>query len=115
MPAISNLMKRLGYAKLSRYGLVLTPEDRVLSMRPAVLDDGLGGRIVGWEDGDLAAMELTKWEPARPAAKPAVATRVAGTRPPVPTRPVPVVPAIVPTNVPAMVVRETSLPIHVAT
>ena len=69
MPAIDSLMKRLGYVKLSSYGLVLTPEGRVLSMRPAALDDGLGGRIVGWEEGDLAAMELDKWEPARPAPK----------------------------------------------
>jgi hypothetical protein len=99
MPAIDSLMKRLGYVKLSSYGLVLTPEGRVLSMRPAALDDGLGGRIVGWREGDLAAMELEKWEPARPAPKAAVATRVAvAPRPPVPT----------------MVVRETSLPPTVA-
>jgi hypothetical protein len=110
MPAIDRLMKKLGYVKLAGYGLVLTPEGRVMSMRPAVLDDGLGGRIVGWQDGDLAAMELEKWEPARPAPKAAVATRVAAApRPPVPTRPVPVV-----TAVPTMVVRETSLPMSVA-
>lgn len=77
MPAIDRLMKKLGYVKLSSYGLVLTPEGRVLSMRPAALDDGLGGRVVGWREGDLAAMELEKWEPARPASKAAVATRVA--------------------------------------
>ena len=110
MPAIDRLMKKLGYVKLAGYGLVLTPEGRVMSMRPAVLDDGLGGRIVGWQDGDLAAMELEKWEPARPAPKAAVATRVAAApRPPIPTRPVPVV-----TAVPTMVVRETSLPMSVA-
>ena len=116
MPAIARLMKRLGYVKLSGYGLVLTPEGRVLSMRPAVLDDGLGGRIVGWQDGDLAAMELEKWEPARPAPKAAVATAVAApvraARPPVPTRPVPV--AAPATPVPSMIIRETSLPISVA-
>ena len=97
MPAIDRLMKRLGYVKLSSFGLVLTPEGRVLSMRPAVLDDGLGGRIVGWEDGDLAAAELEKWEPARPApaGRPAVATPVAA-------------------RAPSFVIREASLPASVA-
>jgi hypothetical protein len=108
MPAIDRLMKRLGYVKLSSYGLVLTPEGRVLSMRPAALDDGLGGRIVGWEEGDLAAMELEKWEPARPAPKAAVATRVA-----VPPRP-PVMPTSSRQPIPSMIVRETALPVSVA-
>src|SRR5437868_11152186 len=84
MPAISNLLARFGFVKLSRYGLVLTPEGRIMSLRPAVLEDELGGRIVGWADGDLAAMELQKWEPARPAPKPAVATRLAAPPPPIP-------------------------------
>ena len=61
MGAIDNFLKRWGFAKLDRYGLVLTPDDRVISMRPAVLDDGLGGKIVGWLEGDLAAMELEHW------------------------------------------------------
>ncbi|MBL0216107.1 MAG: hypothetical protein IPQ07_19770 [Myxococcales bacterium] len=103
-------MKKLGYVKLSSYGLVLTPEGRVLSMRPAALDDGLGHRIVGWQDGDLAAMELDKWEPARPAPKAAVATRVAASPPQLPTRPF----SAAPSAIPGMVVRETSLPITVA-
>ncbi len=108
MPAIDRLMKKLGYVKLSSYGLVLTPDGRVLSMRPAALDDGLGGRIVGWQEGDLAAMELEKWEPARPAPRAAVATRGASPRhsvaaavPPIPT-------------IPARVTREASMPIQVA-
>jgi hypothetical protein len=84
MPAISNLLARFGYVKLARYGLVLTPEGRIMSLRPAVLEDGLGGRIVGWPDGDLAAMELQKWEPARPARLPEPATRVAALPPPIP-------------------------------
>lgn len=84
MPAFDALLKRFGFVKLSRYGLVLTSEGRIMSLRPAILDDGLGGRIVGWRDGDLAAMELQKWEPARPAAKPGVATRLAVTPPPRP-------------------------------
>ncbi len=73
-------MKRFGFVKLARYGLVLTPEGRIMSLRPALLEDGFGGRIVGWRDGDLAAMELPRWErwePARPAANQAAATRVA--------------------------------------
>jgi hypothetical protein len=78
MPAIERLLKRWGYVKLDRFGLALTPEDRVLSMRPAVLD-GVHGRIVGWRDSDLAAMELTRPEavvipPTLPA--PVVAPRV---------------------------------------
>jgi hypothetical protein len=77
MPAIDSLLARFGFARLARYGLVLTPEGRIMSLRPAVLEDGLGGRIVGWPDGDLAAMELQKWEPARPAPRDAAATRLA--------------------------------------
>ena len=77
MPAIHQLMKRLGFVRLDRYGLVLTPEGRIMSLRPAVLDDGLGGKIVGWQEGDLAAMELEPWEPFRPASQRAVASRVA--------------------------------------
>ncbi len=61
MGAFDNFLKSRGYAKLDRYGLVLTSDDRVLSTRPAVLDDGLGGKIVGWAEGDLAAMELDRY------------------------------------------------------
>jgi hypothetical protein len=96
MPAISNLLARFGFVKLARYGLVLTPEGRIMSLRPAILEDGLGGRIVGWPDGDLAAMELQKWEPALPAKQPAPATRVAAAPPPIPA----------PKAVPAPVVAE---------
>ncbi|HEY5946216.1 MAG TPA: hypothetical protein VIV40_12025 [Kofleriaceae bacterium] len=76
MGAIDNFLKRWGFAKLDRYGLILTPEDRVISMRHAVLDDGLGGKIVGWLEGDLAAMELDQWgatkrATAKPIAAPA--------------------------------------------
>ncbi len=55
MPAIEHLLKRMGFVRLSKYGLVLTPEGRIMSLRPAVLDDGMGGRIVGWRDHDLVA------------------------------------------------------------
>ncbi|HEU4735216.1 MAG TPA: hypothetical protein VFT22_45305 [Kofleriaceae bacterium] len=74
MAAIQQLLRRWGFVKLGRYGLVLTAEGRVLSMRPAVLDDGSGGRIVGWEADDLAMTELSRWEP-RPASGRAVASR----------------------------------------
>ena len=60
MGAIDNFLKRWGFAKLDRYGLVLTGDERVITTRP-VLDDGLGGKIVGWLEGDLAAMELETW------------------------------------------------------
>jgi hypothetical protein len=68
--AISSLLRRMGFVKLDDFGLVLTPDGRILSVRPTVLDDGLGGKIVGWQEGDLAAMELGQWEPAMPARKP---------------------------------------------
>jgi len=57
-------LKRWGFVKLSRYGLALTPEDRILSTQPSVLDDGLGGRIVGWQDDDLAVAQLKPWREA---------------------------------------------------
>lgn len=69
MGAIERFLKRWGFARLDRYGLVLTPEDRVMTARPAILDDGLGGKIVGWLEGDLAAMELEHWGPPK-AKKP---------------------------------------------
>src|SRR3990167_937978 len=84
MPVLDTLMKRLGFVKLADYGLVLTPEGRVISIRPAVLGDH-SGRIVGYRDDDIAALELAPWEQPRPAAPPAVAPRVA--TPPVSARP----------------------------
>lgn len=78
MGAIQNLLERLGYVKLDRYGLLLTQDGRILSARPAMLDDGLGGRVVGWQDGDLAAMQLERWAPAPSAAG---APRAAGPAP----------------------------------
>jgi len=103
MPAIQRLLARLGYVRLDRYGLVLTPEQRILTLRPVVLDDGLGNKIIGWEDHDLAAMELEKWEPFRPASQRAVATRVAAPPPPVPpgTRQTALGVAVTPLGVPA--------------
>ena len=86
MAAIQHLLQRLGFVKLGRFGLVLTPEGRILSIRPAVLDDGAGGRIVGWQDGDLAMAELQPWEPARPATRRA-ARRAATAQAAVPVMP----------------------------
>src|SRR5215207_3090812 len=107
MPAFDALLKRFGFVKLTRYGLVLTPEGRIMSLRPAVLDDGLGGRIVGWADGDLAAMELQKWEPARPAPAAAVATRVAvAARPMLMPKPAIVIAPAAPAVAPAAQVDE---------
>jgi len=78
--ALSSLLRRMGFVKLDDFGLILTPEGRILSARSVVLDDGLGGKIVGWREDDLVAMELERWEPALPA------TRKAGKRvvPPMP-------------------------------
>jgi hypothetical protein len=87
MAVFQHLLERWGFVKLGRYGLVLTPDDRVLSTRAVALDDGSGGRIVGWRDDDLAMAELAPWPeggpaharaqvhvqfPARPAAIPPV-------------------------------------------
>lgn len=63
MPAIQHLLQRLGFVKLSRYGLALSPDGRILSNRPAVLDDGAGNAVVGWLDGDFAVSELATWSP----------------------------------------------------
>jgi hypothetical protein len=115
MPAIDTLMKKLGFVKISSFGLVLTPEGRLLSMRPAVLDDGFGGKIVGWQDGDLAAAELEQWQPrgaVRPASPAAVASRVAAPRPPIPTQPLPVVRAPAP-PVPARVAPVAAAPVAI--
>ena len=76
MSILHHLLQRLGFINLARYGLVLTPEDRILSLRPTVLDDGAGGRIVGWQDRDTAMVELKVWAPAQSTAVHALASRV---------------------------------------
>lgn len=96
MGAFEDMLKKQGYVKLDRYGLVLTEDDRILSMRPAVLDDGLGGKIVGWADGDLAAAELENWGAAKkPAAAKPVAVNRSVHQPPPPLTPRPPAPAVV--------------------
>src|SRR5213080_4716843 len=90
MGVIHDLLERRGFIKLSDYGLVLTPDGRVLSTRPAVLDDGLGGKIVGWTDDDLAAMELEhigmarQKAPAKPIAAPPSLHQLPKSPPPMP-------------------------------
>jgi hypothetical protein len=76
MPLLQHLLQRWGFVKLDRYGLELAPDGRVLSMRPAVLDDGVGRPVVGWQDSDPAMMELQPW-PAQPSPLRAMASRVA--------------------------------------
>ena len=84
MAVFRNLLQRWGFVKLERYGLVRTPDDRILSTRPAALDDGGGGRIVGWRDDDLAMAELAPWRavggahvPAQPTARQGASSAIA--------------------------------------
>jgi hypothetical protein len=90
MSAINRLLKRWGYVRLDEYGLLLTPDGRIVATRPAVLDDGRGARVVGWRDGDLAGLELEPWRSApkraapRPAAPKPAAPRPAASAPPIP-------------------------------
>ena len=60
MSVLDDLMKRLGFVNLRRYGLVVTAQDRLVSTRSKVLDDD-GTPVVGWRDADLAAAELPPW------------------------------------------------------
>ena len=112
MGAIHNLLERLGYVKLGRYGLLLTPDGRILSQRPAILDDGGGNKIVGWQESDLAAMELEKWEPPRPARKKATAIRVAlATAPTIPAAARPMLPQVAAVVAPAVKLPGLSAPV----
>lgn len=72
MGGIHDLLARWGFVRLADYGLVLTPDKRILSTRPAVLDDGHGGRVVGWLASDLAAAELDRHGEERPAIVPPI-------------------------------------------
>lgn len=121
--AISSVLRRLGFVKLDTYGLVLTPDDRILSTRSTVLDDGLGQKIVGWQEGDLAAMELERWAPpqaaprkatakpiARPIVNPPSATAMAPTVPS-PAMPPPIPRAKPPTTPPPVVAALTQRPL----
>lgn len=78
MPPIQRLLQRWGFVKLGSYGLELNADGRIASNR-AILDDGTGARIVGWQDNDPAIAELTPWQaaeaarskPVEPVSKPA--------------------------------------------
>jgi hypothetical protein len=83
MPAIQHLLRRWGFVKLRSYGLELTADGRILSTRPAVLDDGTGGRIVGWQDGDVSIWKLSRWS-GPPRVGPEVASGVIMTPAPAP-------------------------------
>ena len=72
MPAIQHLLRRWGFVKLRRYGLELTSDGRIVTHRP-VLDNGTGGRIVGWQDGDVAIWKLSPWAEGSVTAAPAEA------------------------------------------
>jgi hypothetical protein len=61
MSIVRHMLERLGFARLRDYGLILTQDHRVMTTRTRILDDGFGGRIVGWADDDLATMELGTW------------------------------------------------------
>jgi hypothetical protein len=88
---INKVLERLGFVRLRDFGLLLTPDRRVLTTR-SILDDGFGGRVVGWADGDLATMELTPWgvdAPREPVTPPKPIPMMA--KPvPAPSKPAPV-------------------------
>ena len=85
MVVFDKLMSRLGFVRLGRYGLMLSPEDRILSLRPAI-DDGMGGRIVGWRDADLVSAELQPWQATIPSLVQPPVFRAPAMPPPVPVR-----------------------------
>lgn len=74
MSAIQHLLRRWGFVQLRKYGLELTSDGRILSSRP-VLDDGTGGRVVGWQDGDVSIWKLSPWS-GSPGVGSAVTTPV---------------------------------------
>jgi hypothetical protein len=97
MAVFQHLLERWGFVKLERYGLVRTPDDRIISTRPVALDDGAGGRIVGWRDNDLAMAELAPWQPEHGHVQAPAQRHVQfPVRPPVPP------PAIAPARVVAL-------------
>ena len=93
MSLVEGILARFGYAKLRRYGLALTPDGRVVTLQPSILDAGTGSRIVGWTAGDAGAIGMTAISLASPVAPPvaaAPATFVAV----FPVSPVPVAPPV---------------------
>jgi len=67
---MKRVLERFGFVRIKDYGLVLTPDRRVVTTRK-ILDDGFGSHVVGYVSGDLAAMELApKDSTERPAPIP---------------------------------------------
>jgi len=78
----NKLLERLGFVRLREYGLILTPDHRIVASRGVALDDGYGACVVGWRDGDLAAAELMPWGASRSAPR----TKALPAPPPEPPR-----------------------------
>ncbi len=96
MSSFDKVLERLGFVKLDRFGLALTADHRIVSLRSTVLDDGVGGKIVGWQNDDLAATELAPWDPSGAASAKQPEVRkppVMMVSPPVRMAPAPVVSA----------------------
>ena len=88
MVAIQKLLERLGFVKLDRFGLVLTPDGRILSMRPAVWMMVSAAASSAGKTPTLAAAELGRWEAVKPVATraplPAMMISPASRPPPLP-------------------------------
>lgn len=96
MAFLERLLAKVGYVKLSRYGLTLTPQDTVLSLQPPVNDEGNSARIVGWREDSAPGMAFTAESqivqlpqggpvPRRPGSPPPLPAKralAAGTAPP---------------------------------
>src|SRR6185295_1352982 len=87
MSVIQHLLQRWGFVKLRRYGLELTSDGRILSTRSAVLDDGTGGRIVGWHDGDVSIWKLSRIDREEPGIPSVSAPRSVASADAAPVRP----------------------------
>jgi hypothetical protein len=52
MPAmVDEILAKAGYVRLSKYGLMLTPQGHIISLQPRLPDEGSSARIVGWLEG----------------------------------------------------------------
>jgi hypothetical protein len=85
MPAlVDEVLAKAGYVRLSKYGLMLTPQGHIISLQPRLPDEGSSARIVGWLEGcePNGSFQLPDQfvNPPR-AAAPAVASPVATPRP----------------------------------
>lgn len=93
MPAlVDELLAKAGYVRLSKYGLMLTPQGHIISLQPCVPDDGSSARIVGWRDGRepvgvLGSADTFVVPPT--ISRPAMASAGATAGPRAPARPAP--------------------------